>query len=88
MRATTTTGKLRHHQNSQLGASSAQNRLASVSSGKLSSLTAGWPAKIPTKGSAPLQLVPLLGTLANCCSTHVFGGYPRRTPAKSTDTAF
>ncbi|MED6209180.1 hypothetical protein PIB30_052280 [Stylosanthes scabra] len=36
----------------------------------------------------PLQLVPLLGTLANCCSAHVFGRYPRRTPAKSTDTAF
>ncbi|MED6212260.1 hypothetical protein PIB30_081609 [Stylosanthes scabra] len=36
----------------------------------------------------PLQLVPLLGTLANYCSAHVFGRYPRRTPAKSTDTAF
>ncbi|MED6109421.1 hypothetical protein PIB30_033397 [Stylosanthes scabra] len=29
----------------------------------------------------PLQLVPLLGTLANRCSAHVFGRYPRRTPA-------
>ncbi|MED6201108.1 hypothetical protein PIB30_091691 [Stylosanthes scabra] len=36
----------------------------------------------------PLQLVPLLGTLANRCSAHIFGRYPRRTPAKSTDTAF
>ncbi|MED6214346.1 hypothetical protein PIB30_102159 [Stylosanthes scabra] len=36
----------------------------------------------------PLQLVPLLGTLANRCSAHVFGRYPRRTPAKSIDTAF
>ncbi|MED6124757.1 hypothetical protein PIB30_061926, partial [Stylosanthes scabra] len=44
--------------------------------------------KTSTKGSAPLQLVPLLGTLANCYSAHVFGRYPRRTPAKSTDTAF
>ncbi|MED6189319.1 hypothetical protein PIB30_094812, partial [Stylosanthes scabra] len=36
----------------------------------------------------PLQLVPLLGTLANRCSAHVFGRYPRRTPAKSTNTTF
>ncbi|MED6153083.1 hypothetical protein PIB30_098159 [Stylosanthes scabra] len=36
----------------------------------------------------PLQLVPLLGTLANRCSAHVFERYPRRTPAKSTDIAF
>ncbi|MED6177410.1 hypothetical protein PIB30_097848 [Stylosanthes scabra] len=43
--------------------------------------------KTSTKGSAPLQLVPLLGTLANCCPAHVFRRYPRRTPAKSTDTA-
>ncbi|MED6166162.1 hypothetical protein PIB30_106363, partial [Stylosanthes scabra] len=36
----------------------------------------------------PRVLPPLLGTLANRCSAHVFGRYPRRTPAKSTDTAF
>ncbi|MED6127184.1 hypothetical protein PIB30_085695 [Stylosanthes scabra] len=52
------------------------------------SLCFWWFAKTPTKGLPPLQLVPLLGTLANCCSAHVFGKYPRRTPAKSTDTAF
>ncbi|MED6222640.1 hypothetical protein PIB30_066253 [Stylosanthes scabra] len=87
LKRATTYEEQRHHQNSQLGASSAQNCFASVSFNKLSSLTGGLQRHLP-RVLPPQQLVPLLGTLANHCSAHVFGKYPRRTPAKSTDTAF